>query len=852
MRPPLPSLVVLVLASVVVGAGAAPPARAQGVPELRSGGAVVQAQAAAVDDGIALVVNPAGLAGVAGLELGGGWFFRGVEVDGTRVFEHVVDSYVVVSGPLGVVGGGLGMVQQDGLVPRMRASLGSAWALDPAFSVGTSVHALEGVIPGSVDVQADIGLQLRPARFLAVGLVGEGLGPKGGGALRGGISWRPLDELLTLGLDARVVPGRSADAATAWATSTWTPGAQARVQWGGLGVFAGVSATNLQAVATGPIVIEALGGVQADLDHLGATVFGGAGAGLAGGARARLSTTAWPSLLPAGGRWVHLELGADAAPARKRQTILQALFDDAPSAGAVLAALDDAADDPSVEGVVLQLQGLAIGWGRAGELRAALARLRTAGKKVAVHLDVGEDVDAFVASAADRVWMSPSGSLGVDGVRAEMIYVGEALRRWGFAAEAVAAGRYKSAPRAFTHDGPSAEELEVENALLDGVYDALVQALAEGRGLTADAVRETIDLGGLSAAEAVERRFVDAAVYADEIPARVAEWAGRPGQRVFLEKGWLEAKSKDRRWDAPPRIALIPVEGTIRRGRSQGGLFDGDAAGSDDLVEAIDEAAEDDAIKAIVLRVDSPGGDALASDLIWRAVMQARERKPVIASMGDVAASGGYYVACAAHDIVAEPNTITGSIGVFGLLFNAERFAAEQGVRAYELQRGARPGPTLLRPATAAERARLQTSIDATYERFLDAIVAGRGADRPGKEALRAVAEGRVWTGTEALTHKLVDRMGSVVDALKLARERAGLGADEDVAVQVFTGDSDGLPGLGGVRAVARAVGVAAGLDERQALSRAVTLLVGDPDAVALAVDSEGRPLALGPGFVVR
>jgi protease-4 len=824
--------------------------RAQGVPESRSGAALVNMQAAAVDDGVALLVNPAGLAAVEGLELGGGWFVRGGR-NGTSVVSQVVDAYLATSSPFGVVAGGLGTVEIDGALPRLRASFGTAWALDTSLAVGTAVHAVEAVTPGDFDVLVDVGVQARLARFLAFGLVGEGLATKSS-SLRAGLSLRPLDELLTIGIDARVVPGSSSDAATALTTATWTPGVNARLQWGGLGVFGGVGVTNLQAVATGPIVVEGLVGLQGDLDHVGLAAFGGAGDGPAGGLRARMSTAAWPSLLPAGGRWLHLELAPDGAQATKRRTILDTLFGESPSAGAVLAALDAAADDASVEGVVLQLPGLALGWGRAGELRAAITRLRGQGKKVVVHLDAGDDVDAFVASAADKVWLSPSGSLAVDGVRAEMVYVGEALRRLGFAAEAVAAGRYKSAPRAFTHDGPSAEELEVENALLDGVYDALVAALAEGRGLAPDAVRATIDLGGLAATEAVERRFVDAVVYVDEIPARVAALAGREGQRVFLEKGWLDAVKKTPRWDAPPRIALIPVQGTIQRGRSRSGLFDGDSAGSDDIVDAVREAAEDDDVKAIVLRVDSPGGDALASDLMWRAVMLAREKKPVIASMGDVAASGGYYVASAAHDIFVEPNTITGSIGVFGLLFNAERFAADHGIRAYEVQRGARPGPTLFRPTTEAERARLQSSVDATYERFLDAVVAGRGAERLARDDLRNLAEGRVWTGAQALERKLVDATGSVVDAIKLARERAGIDPDDVVAVAVITGSDGDLPGLGGVRAVARASAAAFGLDERAALSRAVKLLVGDPEAVALAVDSEGRPLALGPGFVIR
>jgi protease-4 len=840
----------LVLASLL---SVADPGHAQALPAARSDVALPQTQAAAVDDGTALLVNPAGLGSVTGVELGGGWATRGALTGAQTTLGHEGDAYVVFGGALSM-GAGAGVRLLESGATLWRGALASALRFDEALSVGASLHSAQTTIPGVDDTFWDLGIQLRPASWLSVGVVGESLGSKNVDAgVRGGVSVRPLGEALTIGLDVRAVPGPSPDAATAWATAAWTPGLAARLQWGGLAAFAGVAVQNLQAAAAGPVVIAGNGGVQIDLDHLGVAGFGGVdGSAATAGVRARASTAAWASALPASGRWVHLELGADGAPVQRDTTIFDELFGDAPSATAVLAALDDAADDPSIEGLVLQLTGLDVGWGRAGELRAALVRLRSHGKKVLVHFDSADDITMFVASTADRVWMSPSGSLAVDGVRAEMVYVGEALRRLGFAAEAVAAGRYKSAPRAFTHDAPSPEELEVQNALLDGIYDALVGAVAQGRGLKAEDVRAAIDLGGLSATEAVAQRFVDALVYADELPAKVAEVAGRPGQRMFLERRFLDDEKKSTRWEPPAQIAFIPVVGDIRMGSSRGGLLSGGGAGSDDVVEAIREAADDDAIKAIVLRIDSPGGDALASDLMWRAAMLARDRKPVIASMGDVAASGGYYIACAAHDIFADKTTITGSIGVFGLMFNAEKFATDNGVRSVELKRGALPGPTLLRPMTEAERARMQASVDATYERFLDAVVAGRTEKRIKKDELRAIAEGHVWTGAQALERKLVDREGSLIDALKLARERAGIADGEDIAVRVITGTEGELPGMGGVRAVARVLASSLGLDDASAAARAVALLVGDPDAVALAVDSEGRPLALGPGFRVR
>jgi protease-4 len=843
----------IVLFVVVVAAFVAPVSRAQGLPDPRSGLILPQTQAAAVDDGSALLVNPAGLAFSSGLEFGAGATTKSGP-SSALTLSNAADASIVVAGGGLAVGGDVGALWGDFETTRLRATFGTALLLDDALAIGASFHSLQTNVPGVDDTSMDLGAQLRPTRFFAVGVVGEQIGRKtGSSAVRAGISWRPLDEFVTVGIDVRAVPGATRDAAGAWATATWTPALATRFQWGGLGVFAGVALHDAQAATLGIFDVSGNAGVQLDLDRVGVAFVGGsADEAAAAGLRTRVTTTSWPSLLPRQGRWLQLELGHEGEPVRRHRTIFDELFEDAPSSAAVLAALDDLAEDPSVSGLVLQLSGLDVGWARAGELRAALARLRSHGKRVVVHFDVVDDVGMFVASAADRIWMSPSGTVAVDGLRAEMVYVGEALRRLGFAAEAVAAGRYKSAPRAFTHDAPSPEELEVEAALLDGIYAALVGAVAQGRGLSVDDVKSAIDQGGLSPGEALKRRFVDALFYADELPTQVASFADAGTERTFLESRFLDDTLKKTRWDAPSVIAFIPIVGTIRMGRSNGGFLDGDGAGSDDIVEAIREAADDDAVRAIVLRVDSPGGDALASDLIWRAAMLAREKKPVIATMGDVAASGGYYVASAADEILAEGTTVTGSIGVFGLMFNAENFAADHGVGVYEQKRGALPGPTLLRGMTDEERTRMQASVDATYERFLDAVVQGRTTKRLSKDELRLLAEGRVWTGAQALERKLVDREGSVVDALKLARDRANLAAEDVVDVRVITGTEGEFPGLGGVRVAARSFARTLGLDARSATARAMELLVGDPDAVAVAIDAQGRPLALGPGFRVR
>lgn len=832
MRAPLGLLSLLSLLSL--------PALAQGLSDPRSGALLPNPQAAAVDDATSLFVNPAGLGAVSGLEMGAGYQnrFLGVGAD------QRVDFVAAFSGPLGTLAAGAATVFPAAGGPRLVTSLGGGLRLDDAILVGAALHSDNGGV-----ATVDVGTQFRLHRAVAVGLVGEDLGGTRS-AIRAGLSLRPLDELLTIGVDARFKPAPLDDPAQAVVAGTFTPAFGARLRLGGVDIGAGAELQNVGGL--GPVTATATALLQVDFDRVGVALQGGA-AGIGDdvtssvvGVRGRLSTTRWESVLPRSGRWFELRLADDGGAVDESDNLWESLFSETPNALQVLAALDNAAEDPSVDGVLLRFEGLRLGFGAAAELRSAITRLRDNGKKVAVYIVAGEDIDAWVASAADKVWLAPSGGLAVDGVRARMIYLADTLGRLGITAEAVSAGRYKSAPRTFTDTEPSPEELEVEASLLDGAYNALVAGLARGRGRTEDEIKATIDMGGLSAQEALDQGLVDALAWPDEVGGLLAGLAERESLRTELRL--FDDEPKGDRWSGAPRIAVVPVVGTIQMGRARGGLFSNDGAGADDIVEAIDKAADDDSVVAIVLRIDSPGGDALASDLIWRAAMLARDKKPVIASMGDVAASGGYYVAAAAHHIIAEENTITGSIGVFGLLFNAEGLISDLGVRSVEQKRGALPGPDLFRGLTDEERARLQQSVDATYERFLDAVISGRGEDKITKDALREIAEGRVWTGAQAIERKLVDSEGSIIDALRLAREKAGLSAKEEVTLAVFSGRR-ALPlvgALGGVMATAL------GMPRAESLHAAARLLLGDPELAAFAASSQGLPLVLAPAIEVR
>ncbi len=845
-RPPLPApRASFALAALVLSATAVE-ARAQGVPDPRTGIDYPQAQSAAVEDATALMVNPAGLAMMEGSELNLGAFLRA----GDNVGATDVDGTVAL-----VPGDGFGLALGGGLtvplndVPRLRTSAGLAVGAGRAVSLGVGLHTYTPLAGGGrPDFLVDVGTQLRPSRWLALGAELEGLGNQDivPTSARVGVSIRPFTELLTVGADARVVPGSRNIASSAWASDlTVVPAAVVRLDLGGLAFSVGANLKNVGAHTASPTELEVLGTIELNGEHIGLAASGGAGGILAAGqqglagVRLRASGAQYPGLFPSSGRWLTMTLTGEGVPVDKDHGILNQLFGERPQAIAVLNGLRHVAEDPSVEGVVLRVKGMSLGWGRLAEIRAVLEKMRASGKKVVVHLDGGDDADVYLASVADKIYLTPSGGLELNGLRADLTYFGDTLDKVGVEAEAVTAGRYKSAPRTFTSDEPSPEELQVEDALLDGVFGALTEMVAKGRGLSVDDVKAVIDLGGLTAQQAVDKKIVDGLAYEDELQDKVKDLAGHA---VNFEEDFLDPTTHEVRWDDPPRIALIPVVGDITMGDGRGGLFGGGGAGSSTIIDSVNDAANDDNVKAIVLRIDSPGGDALASDLIWHAVMKAREKKPVIASMGDVAASGGYYVASAAQEIFAEPNTITGSIGVFGLMFNVERLADDWGVRNVQLQRGKLPGPSLLHGLNEDERAALQGSVDATYQHFLEAVVTGRGkVSGLDKETLEPIAQGHVWTGAEAKERKLVDTIGGIGDALQEARKRAALGPDEEVGLDVLTGRESSLLKLAGLAEVA------AGGARAASLERAVRLLLGDPDALALAVESEGRPLAVAP-----
>lgn len=447
----------------------------------------------------------------------------------------------------------------------------------------------------------------------------------------------------------------------------------------------------------------------------------------------------------------------------------------------ILRALHEAAGDPRVVGLIAKVGG-ALPWAAMQELRIGVRAFAASGKPTLAWAETfgegpGTMAPYVLATAFDQIWLQPGGGLGLLGVGLEATFIRGALDRLGIEPQLEQRHEFKTAANSVMRTEFTDEHRATLDQLAESVYATAVRMIADARGMATDRVRQLCDTGPRTAAQAHEVGLVDQLGYRDHAYAAIRQEVG-PAELLFADR-WSPA----RRLNAPARrrghVALVEVRGTIAPGRSHRGPM-GRQAGSDSVGAALRTAASDERAKAVVLHVDSPGGSAVASDAIWREVCRVRETgKPVIVAMGELAASGGYYVACPADVIVALPATLTGSIGAFGGKLVVRELLDRIGVTTGTVSRGARALMYSARHSfTDEERERLGVTLDAIYDDFVAKVASGRGL--PLAE-VDAVARGRVWTGNDALDHGLVDEIGSLRDAIRIARARTGLAADAPV-----------------------------------------------------------------------
>ena len=447
----------------------------------------------------------------------------------------------------------------------------------------------------------------------------------------------------------------------------------------------------------------------------------------------------------------------------------------------IVESLRKAKVDRRISSVVLAPGGIDGLWGKLQEVRDAITDFRSSGKQIVAYLEYGSARDYYLATACDAIYLMPVSPLDLTGLASYEVFLRGAFDKLGAYPDFLQLGEYKTAGNTFTEKTFTPTHREMAESLNQDLYGQLVRGIAEGREMTEAAVRALIDRGPFLPEEALQLGLVDDLAYRDQLNDKASLGA----DDGFLEDSeYQKVDPGSLGVNRGPRIAVIYAVGIISTGESSSNSLQGSIVGSETLVRHLRDARTDDSIEAIVLRVDSPGGSAIASDVIWREVLQTRDHKPVIASMSDVAASGGYYISMPAETVVAQPGTITGSIGVVMGKFALDDTFAKLGMNVEAVTSGRMADiNSPVRRYSDAERAKLAEQLQAVYDTFVEKAAQAR---QTTPERIEAVAKGRVWTGRQAQRLGLVDEIGGLEKALALAKRSAGLPEDAEVEIVVY------------------------------------------------------------------
>ena len=737
-------------------------------------------------DSASLELNPAGLGFLLGSEVS--YQFT----DATSDYEGVVPSGHALNIAGGGSAGGLGLGWQWMDSPLLgpdrssfrKTTLGGALSPSPRLSIGGNLNFFSSRTDERLnDLRTtELGIQIRLSHLFGIAAVARDLRPvflrrdqalprrHGAGAV-----FRPFDGRLVFDTEFNHVQSADLFELNPRIAAEPIPGLRlfgrgfidvprpgAGADWSFDGVAVGLETS---AGGIGAQAQTQLGGHgTADVDAVTTSSY-----------RFWAGTPRKRSLVTRDGRWIHLKL--DDSIEEQAQS-----FFFAPTTRAFLELINDIdaiALDTSVEGVVIEVGSLDLGFAQMWELHEALERLRDNGvESVAViRAEAPTTGVIYAASAADEVWLRPTTPYGPTGLHVEFTSYAGLFDRLGIEAEFMRIGDYKSAPETFVApDEPSQPALEQTREYLDALYAELTERIAYQRQLSVEDIEAVIDDTPHTPSQALEMGLIDSIVYNDELQRELHEFVG-PGFRG-LERGYQRFPIDDERWGGAPEIAVVYIDGMITSGTSGGSPFGGTwITGAQTIKETLRDLRRDNNVKAVVVRIDSPGGSAVGSDLIYREIRHLSTRKPVVASMGNVAASGGYYVAAGADEIYATPVTLTGSIGIYAGKFNVEALANRLGVAAQPESRGERAGVfSTWRPWTDSEREAVGETIVYLYELFLNQVADTRPLT---PDEVDEVGRGRIWTGAAAEEQGLTDSTGGISDAIHRAEQLAGLDVGE-------------------------------------------------------------------------
>lgn len=440
--------------------------------------------------------------------------------------------------------------------------------------------------------------------------------------------------------------------------------------------------------------------------------------------------------------------------------------------------LKKGAMDPRIKALMIQPRGLSVGWAKLEEIRAQILDFKKSGKPVYAYLRAAGTPEYYLATAADRIYMPPDDWLDVKGLRAELMFLKNTLDKVGVQMEFEGIGLYKDAPDTYTKTSPSPQTLEVTNGILDQYYGNLLTVIAEGRKMQLDAVRAAVDNGPFVGQGAIDQRMVDGLLFEDQAYDKLEE-ATKAGELKHVSAAtYAQVPYGDS--EGPWRIAVISGEGEILSAGAAETFSPSGMTGTE-MTKVLKQVRDDDSIKGAILRVDSPGGDAIASAEILHAAQELSKKKPLLVSMSDYAASGGYMMSMTGDPVLAYSNTLTGSIGVFFGKLTLRGLYDKIGLNKYLLTRGRWAAiDSEYKPLGPDERARLQKELRAYYDGFVARVAQGRKKD---VSVIEPLAQGRVWLGSQAARNGLVDEIGGLDRAITLVKEKAKIPAKDKITL---------------------------------------------------------------------
>ncbi|MGE5567772.1 MAG: signal peptide peptidase SppA [Rhodospirillales bacterium] len=440
--------------------------------------------------------------------------------------------------------------------------------------------------------------------------------------------------------------------------------------------------------------------------------------------------------------------------------------------------LRKAAADSRIRAVVFMPQNLTVGWAKLQELRNNLLAFRKSGKPLYAFLRAPGAREYYVAAAAERIYMPPEDFLNLKGLRAELIFVRNTLDKIGVRVEVETAGQYKDFPEMVTRTSASPESRRVMNAILDDLYGQLTAAIGEARKKTPEEVRATIDRGPFTSPQALAAGLVDGLYYQDQVFGELQRRLKLPEIRRVSRPDYMRVPPQSVGVEKGSRVAFVVASGDIVRGGEAMPPL-GDFLSLSQFTRLLRRVGSDRGIRGVIVRIDSPGGDGFASDEIWREMMLLSKKKPVVISMSDVAASGGYYIAMTGDPLIAYPGTYTGSIGVFYGKADLRGLYGKLGIQKELFLRGRFADiDSDYTPLSPEGREKLRDNIQAFYRSFVQRVAEAR---RKPYEQIQPVAEGRVWLGSQAQTNGLVDSLGGIERAIELLKKKAGIPESDDI-----------------------------------------------------------------------